>query len=201
MAITSANAGARELAHEAVLRDGAHVWVRPIRPDDAERLIALHSRLSRATTYQRFFTAIDRLPGEWATLLASVDYDRRFALVAEPVGPGDRPVVAVARWEPCARPDAAELAMVIEDAWQGRGLGTMLLHDLARAADTRGIRRFVASVLADNRRMLMLLARHMEIEDRHIEGGVFQLVCARRAAHSCAGDAARPSAPPGEGSS
>ena len=75
-----------ELERELTLRDGAVVRLRPIRPDDAPRLQALHSRLSLDTAYQRFFAIVKRLPPDWARVLATVDYRRRLALVVEDAG-------------------------------------------------------------------------------------------------------------------
>lgn len=165
----------RELQHWATLRDGVRVWIRPIRPDDAERLIDLYGRLSRHTAYQRFFTVMKRLPPDWARILAEVDYRRRLALVVEHETSHGIDLVAVARWEPTDRDDTVEVAFVVQDAWQGRGLGTILLKDLLGAAQAWGVRRFVAWMLADNSRMLGLLARHARIERRAVESGVAEV--------------------------
>ena len=108
-------------------------------------------------------------------MLANVDYVNRLALVAEAESPRGLELVGVARYEPTDRPDMVEVAFVVQDGWQGKGLGTVLLHDLLRAAETRGIRRFYAYVLADNSRMLDLLARFTTIVDRKIEMGVAEV--------------------------
>jgi len=81
----------------------------------------------------------------------------------------------VARYEPTDHQDVVEVAFVVQDGWQGKGLGTVLLHDLLRAAETRGIRRFCAYVLADNIRMLDMLTRFTTIVDRKIEMGVAEV--------------------------
>jgi GNAT superfamily N-acetyltransferase len=75
----------------------------------------------------------------------------------------------------------AEVAFVVEDGWQGRGLGAVLLEAVLRAADARGIRRFRAYVLADNHRMLRLLATRTLVEERKTEEGVTGLRFRRRA--------------------
>jgi RimJ/RimL family protein N-acetyltransferase len=171
----------RELEHDLTLRDGARVRIRPIRADDAQRLIDLYARFSRHTAYQRFFTVMRRLPPDWASMLATVDYRRRLAIVAEHDGPRDIELVAVARYEPTDREDTAEVAFAIEDAWQNRGMGTVLLADLLAAAEARGIRRFVAYVLADNTRMLDMLNRFTDVRQRKVEQGVAELLFTRRA--------------------
>ena len=161
------------LDREVTLRDGVRVRVRPIRPKDEAGLVDLYGRLSAHTAYQRFFSAMRRLPPDWAHFLANVDHRQRFALVAEPPDGGG--LIAVARYEPAQDPGVVEVAFVVQDDWQGRGLGTLLLGDLLQAARANGIERFRAWVLADNRRMLDLLARFTDITHRAIEQGVCRL--------------------------
>jgi RimJ/RimL family protein N-acetyltransferase len=157
------------------LRDGTRVRMRPIRADDAPRLVALYDHLSRDTRYHRFFSVMRRLPPDWARFLATVDYRARLALVVESPDEPDA-LLAVARYEPTAEPDTAEVAFVVQDGWQDRGLGTRLFRELLAAAEVNGIRRFRAWVLADNRRMLDLIARFGEVRQRAIDQGVVELV-------------------------
>jgi acetyltransferase len=157
-----------------VLRDGTRVRMRLIRPDDAPRLVALYDRLSRDTRYHRFFSVMRRLPPDWARFLAYVDYRTRLALVVE--SPADaESLIAVARYEPAGAPETVELALVVQDGWQDRGLGTVLFGELLAAAALNGVRYFRAWVLADNRRMLDLIARLGEVTRRSIEQGVVEL--------------------------
>jgi RimJ/RimL family protein N-acetyltransferase len=124
---------------------------------------------------------MQRLPPDWAHLLANVDYQRRLALLAE-LGPKEAPeLIGVARYEPTERPDTAEIAFVIQDGWQNRGLGRILLEELLAAAEARGVRRFRAYVLASNVRMLDLLARYTDVQERRMESGVINILLARRA--------------------
>ena len=178
-----ADLAAARFDRELALRDGTRVRMRPIRPDDAPRLVALYEHLSGDTRYQRFFSTMRRLPPDWARFLAAVDYTRRFALVAE--APGDaETLIAVARYEPAGEPDTVEVAFVVQDAWQGRGLGTLLFQELLAAAAGNGIRRFRAWVLAENRRMLGLIARLGDVQDRAFEQGVVELTFVARASRS-----------------
>jgi acetyltransferase len=158
-----------------VLRDGATVTLRPICPEDERALTALYARLSPQTSYQRFFTVMRRLPPDWAHILANVDYDRTMAMVA--LGPDDD-LIGVARYAYDRRGDEAEIAIVIEDCWQGRGLGTLLLGELIGYATGKGLRRFRAYVLADNVRMLKLIKRVARILDRTLDSGVLSLLLA-----------------------
>jgi len=165
-----------ELERKITLRDGTVVSIRPILPDDAARLQELHGRLSRDTAYQRFFAIVKRLPPDWARVLATVDYRRRLALVVEaPAGAGPE-LIAVGRYDAVGEPDIAEVAFVVQDSWQNRGLGTILFEEILRAAAARSYRRFRAFVLADNRRMLDLITRFTRVESRTSEHGVTELV-------------------------
>jgi RimJ/RimL family protein N-acetyltransferase len=164
----------REFDHEIVLKDGARVRLRPILPGDEVSLVALHGRLSQQSAYQRFLMIMPRLPLNWAHYLANVDYQRRLALVA--VDPDTADLVAVARYETTSDPRTVEVAFVVQDSWQNRGLGTRLFGELVRAATLNGMDRFRASVLADNRRMLDLIARFGAIAERTLEQGVVELV-------------------------
>jgi RimJ/RimL family protein N-acetyltransferase len=164
---------------EVTLRDGTRVRLRPIRSDDERRLVELYDHLSRDTRYQRFFSVMLRLPPDWARFLANVDHVRRFALVVE--APDDpETLIAVARYEPAGEPDTAEVAFVVQDAWQNRGLGTVLLRELLDAAEANGVKRFRAWVLGDNRRMLDLIGRFGEVQQRSFGQGVVELTFTAR---------------------
>jgi acetyltransferase len=158
-----------------LLTDGTPVTLRHIRPEDESALTALYERLSPETSYQRFFTVMRRLPPDWTHILANVDYDRRMAIVA--LGPSGE-LIGVARYVHDERAREAEIAVVIEDRWQGRGLGTLLLGELVGYAEARGIRRFRAYVLADNLRMLKLIGRVTAILERKLDSGVVSLLLA-----------------------
>ncbi len=134
---------------DVVLRDGGTCHLRPIRSDDAAGLIAFHSRLSATTVYYRFFAPYPRLSDRDVERFTHVDYRDRAALVATI---GDA-IIGVVRYDRVADAEA-EVAFVIEDEHQGRGLGTIFLEHIAQAARERGIRRFVAEVLPENARML-----------------------------------------------
>jgi GNAT superfamily N-acetyltransferase len=140
---------------DLVLRDGTAMRLRPIRPDDGPGLLALYDRLSPESLYFRFFAVPDKDRGK-AEYLTHVDYDRRYAVVAEMAGA----IVGVARWERLAdRPGHAEVAFTVADDLQGRGLGGALFRRLAALARARGITVFEAEVLKNNERMLRVFER------------------------------------------
>jgi RimJ/RimL family protein N-acetyltransferase len=162
------------------LPGGERVRIRPIQPDDAPRLQELYARLSQQSAYQRFFTVMQRLPPDWAQFLAAVDHQRRLALVAEELGEPTPTLVGVARYEPLPDKETVELAVVVQDSWQGKGLGPLLLRELLRAAELNGIHRFRAYVLADNRRMLHVLTRATDVQERRLDRGVVELRLTRK---------------------
>ncbi len=134
---------------DVVLRDGTTARIRPIRAQDGEALRAFHSRLSSETVYFRYFAPHPELSADEILHLINVDYCDRVALVV--VWRGD--IVGVGRYE---RVDdsSAEVAFVIRDDVQGRGVGSLLLEHLAAAGRESGIARFIAEVLPQNGRML-----------------------------------------------
>lgn len=148
-----------ELERVVPLRGGRSIRLRPIRPDDAVRLQALHGRLSRDTIFSRFFSHLPVLTDERATYFTNVDYDRRLAIVAvedEVVRADDEQIVGVVRYD--RQTDGkAEMALVVEDRMQRLGIGSVLLAAIIDAARQRGVPTIVADVLGENARMLHLL--------------------------------------------
>ncbi len=144
---------------EYALANGRLARLRPIRSDDAPRLIALFQRLSDETIRYRFFiTKKELLPHE-AQHFANVDYRERMAIVAESTAGNDVELVGVARYDSSnsTQADRAEFAIVVEDRFQGQGLGKVLLRELAKAARANGIRYLAGDTLADNQNMLRFL--------------------------------------------
>ncbi|MFI6926272.1 GNAT family N-acetyltransferase [Nonomuraea spiralis] len=137
---------------DVVLADGGTAHVRPIRPADADRLRAFYSRLSDESIYFRFFGPRPRLSDRDVERFTNVDYDNRVALIAT-IG---AEMVAVIRYDRTG-PGEAEVAFLVEDAHQGRGVASVLLEHLAATARERGIERFVADVLPANMKMMGVL--------------------------------------------
>ncbi|TXL63321.1 GNAT family N-acetyltransferase [Aeromicrobium terrae] len=144
--------------------------MRPIRPDDADNLIAFYSRVSDESKYFRFFAPYPKLSAKDVKRFTTVDHDRRVAFV---VTLHDE-IIAVGRYE-AESEDEAEVAFLVEDAHQGRGVGQLLLEHLAQAGRERGIRRFTADVLPANARMLQIFREMGYHVDGMVEEGVQRL--------------------------
>lgn len=140
------------------LRDGATLTMRAIRTDDTQRLRDFHTRLSLETIYLRFFATWPELPLAMAERLTHVDCEHQMAVVATSGTGDEEQIVAVVRYER-AGPTVGEVAFVVADDWQGRGIATALLHRLAEYARGRGFVTLVAQTLGWNTRMHSLL-RH-----------------------------------------
>ncbi|WP_436761933.1 bifunctional acetate--CoA ligase family protein/GNAT family N-acetyltransferase [Streptosporangium sp. V21-05] len=137
---------------DVVLSDGGTAHVRPIRPADADRLRSFYGRLSDESIYFRFFGPRPRLSEREITWFTNVDYEGRVALIAT-IG---TEMVAVIRYDRI-EPGEAEVAFLVEDAHQGRGVASVLLEHLAATAREKGIARFVADVLPANQKMMAVL--------------------------------------------
>ncbi|MDQ3318272.1 MAG: GNAT family N-acetyltransferase [Actinomycetota bacterium] len=152
------------------LRDGVCVPVRGIRAGDAAALQRLVARSSDRTVQLRFFGPLKRLSDKQARRFAEVDGRDRFALVAlDPEDPAE--IVGVVRYEREPGTDAAEYAALVEDRFQGRGLGIGLTRHLIEAARENGLKRLYALVMRENAGMLHLL-RSLDLpEHKHREDG------------------------------
>jgi GNAT superfamily N-acetyltransferase len=173
--VASANLPAAETV---TLKDGTAVTLRPIRPDDAPRLQAFHTRLSPQTIYLRWLAAHPVLTDTEAASLSNLDYTSRMAFVAtRPAADGAEHIIGVSRYAVAApeRPDEVEAAIVVEDAYQGRGLGTHLLRRLWAYARAQGIRYWVAEINAENAPMMKFIQRGTLPTTRRFEGGSWQV--------------------------
>jgi acyl-CoA synthetase (NDP forming)/RimJ/RimL family protein N-acetyltransferase len=135
---------------DAVLTDGGTVHVRPVRPDDADRVRAFHARQSRETIYFRYFSPMPLLGARELDRLVNVDYVARLGLVALL---GDD-IVGMASYDSWHDRNEAEVAFIVDDDHQGRGLATVLLEYLLVAARENGFDGLTAQVLPNNRKML-----------------------------------------------
>ncbi len=151
------------LEQRLLTRTGRVCTIRPIQPEDAEPLQALVRRLSPQARYFRFVSTLTELPPRLLLKFTQIDYDREVALVVvadgDPPGEGEL-IVGVGRYMLNPDGETCEFAIAIDDAWQGAGLGSRLMHSLVALASEQGLKRIEGHVLGTNYPMLNLM-RHV----------------------------------------
>jgi RimJ/RimL family protein N-acetyltransferase len=160
-----------------VLPDGTAVRIRPIAPDDKTKLVTGLRQLSLETIRKRFLAAKPRFSASELRYLTEVDGSNHIALVAV-LEEQPSQLVAVAR---CVRlpdrPDTAEMAIVVGDPFQGRGVGRAITHALADAAIDAGIQHFAATMAGDNvaaRRLMQTFERRLD--EAYMAGGLREVL-------------------------
>ncbi|MFG2307153.1 GNAT family N-acetyltransferase [Streptomyces sp. NPDC048566] len=164
---------------DVVLRDGGTARVRPITTDDAERLVSFYEQVSDESKYYRFFAPYPRLSAKDVHRFTHHDFVDRVGLAATVGGE----FIATVRYDridarglPASAPaDEAEVAFLVQDSHQGRGVASALLEHIAAVARERGIRRFAAEVLPANNKMIKVFTDAGYTQKRSFEDGVVRL--------------------------
>ncbi|MFE5188454.1 GNAT family N-acetyltransferase [Streptomyces sp. NPDC056628] len=164
---------------DVVLRDGGTARIRPITVDDAERLVSFYEQVSDESKYYRFFAPYPRLSAKDVHRFTHHDFVDRVGLAATVGGE----FIATVRYDrigadgtPASAPaDEAEVAFLVQDAHQGRGVASALLEHIAAVARERGIRRFAAEVLPGNTKMIKVFTDAGYTQKRSFEDGVVHL--------------------------
>ncbi|WP_329419640.1 GNAT family N-acetyltransferase [Streptomyces sp. NBC_01693] len=164
---------------DVVLRDGGTARIRPITTDDAERLVSFYEQVSDESKYYRFFAPYPRLSARDVHRFTHHDYVDRVGLAVTIGGE----FIATVRYDridgqgrPASAPaDEAEVAFLVQDAHQGRGVASALLEHIAAVARERGIRRFAAEVLPANNKMIKVFRDAGFTQQRSFEDGSVHL--------------------------
>ncbi|MFE9904867.1 bifunctional acetate--CoA ligase family protein/GNAT family N-acetyltransferase [Streptomyces achromogenes] len=164
---------------DVVLRDGGTARIRPITVDDADRLVSFYEQVSDESKYYRFFAPYPRLSAKDVHRFTHHDFVDRVGLAATIGGE----FIATVRYDrigtdglPASAPaDEAEVAFLVQDAHQGRGVASALLEHIAAVARERGIRRFAAEVLPANTKMIKVFTDAGYTQKRSFEDGVVRL--------------------------
>ncbi|MGW6582873.1 bifunctional acetate--CoA ligase family protein/GNAT family N-acetyltransferase [Streptomyces globisporus] len=164
---------------DVVLRDGGTARIRPITTDDAERLVSFYEQVSDESKYYRFFAPYPRLSDRDVHRFTHHDYVDRVGL-AVTIGGEFIGTVRYDRIDDTGRPasapaDEAEVAFLVQDAHQGRGVASALLEHIAAVARERGIRRFAAEVLPANNKMIKVFRDGGYTQRRSFEDGSVHL--------------------------
>ncbi|WP_431041781.1 GNAT family N-acetyltransferase [Streptomyces sp. P1-3] len=164
---------------DVVLRDGGTAQIRPITADDAQRLVSFYEHVSDESKYYRFFAPYPRLSARDVHRFTHHDYVDRVGLAAIVGGE----FIATVRYDridergmsATGPADEAEVAFLVQDAHQGRGVASALLEHIAAVARERGIRRFAAEVLPANTKMIKVFTDAGYTQQRSFEDGVVRL--------------------------
>jgi acetyltransferase len=149
----------QHLVRKVTLADGTALTIRPIRPEDARIEAEFVRNLSEESRYYRFMDTLRELSPQMLSHFTHVDYDRHMAFIAV-TGEGARETeIAVARYIVGDDATSCEFAVVVADAWQRKGVGTLLMRTLIETAGARGLRRMFGEVLTGNHKMLELMQR------------------------------------------
>jgi L-amino acid N-acyltransferase YncA len=189
-AMANAAGEAEALGWVEPMKSGGTIWVRLARPEDAEAVAAMHERCSEQTLYRRYLTAV----GQWrdVTLRRLTGGHRGATLV---VMSEEGTIVGLGHVFPVAPADShtAEIAVIVEDAYQRLGIGTRLLRHMLDLAERLGFDEVVGTVLAQNNEMLRVLDATRLAWSRQVEDGVLTL---RAPLPAVASDAKYPGRPP-----
>ena len=165
-----------ELETCATFKDGVEVFFRPIKPTDEAMMQDLFYSLSEDSIYYRFFHRTQVMPHKKVQRFTTIDYQKDMAIVGLVEEEGREKIIAVGRYallEP--ESNMAEAALLVQDDWQGKGIGFWLLRYLIQIAKSRKITGFKAQVVADNRAPLRMAHKTGYTVETTLEDGVFMV--------------------------
>ncbi len=163
-----------ELERFKGLPDGGQVTIRPLRPTDEPLIRDLFYDASEQSLYQRYMNTKTTLPRSERQGVVNVDYCSTMSLAA--FDDAHNKLVALAEWSLNPSTNLAEVALLVRDDWQRRGVGTILLDYMIELAMQRGIRGFTAEILATNRLMLHLFQQCSQPVRTHLSEGCYSVV-------------------------
>jgi acyl-CoA hydrolase/RimJ/RimL family protein N-acetyltransferase len=162
-----------ELEKRVTLKDGTEVLLRPIKPTDERLEQELLYSLSDQSIYLRFFSAMSSFPHERVQYYTTVDYDEHMAIVGIVEDNGEEQMIGVGRYVKERDSDMAELALLVHDDWQGKGLGTLMHQYLQQIAHAHNIGGFKGEVLEQNKRALNVFTRLGGKAETEYDQGVY----------------------------
>src|SRR5882757_10318812 len=140
------------------LRDGREVEIRALRPDDKDDMLAAVGRTGRQSLQRRFFAVKRGFSEKEIAFFMNIDFSNHVALVALADDDGRRVIIGGGRYI-VVEPGRAEIAFVVIDAYQGQGIGTLLMRHLATIARGAGLKELIAEVLPENTAMRKVFSK------------------------------------------
>ena len=166
-----------DLERYATLRDGKEIFFRPVKPTDDDELTDMLYSLSADSVHKRFFTHTKKFPRRDIQQLTNIDYQQNLAIVGLVPGPaGEEEIVAIAQYFLDPKTQSAEIAFIVQDEWQQKGMGTFLLEYLIQIAVARGVKRFEAAVMPENKAMLATFHNSTYPVQTEYDGEAYKIV-------------------------
>ncbi len=166
-----------ELERNDTLNDGTEIFFRPVKPTDEPALAEMLYSLGSQSVHTRYFTHTMAFPHKDVQKLTNIDYDNELAVVGVVPGPSGEEVVAIAQYFLDPKTQAAEVAFIVHDEWQAKGMGSFLLDHITQVAIKRGVKRFYAKVLPKNKAMLAIFQHSGHKVTTEFDGDVFSIIC------------------------
>ncbi|MDD5063163.1 MAG: GNAT family N-acetyltransferase [Phycisphaerae bacterium] len=157
------------------LRDGTEIFFRPVRPTDEAALSEMLYSLSSKSVQTRYMTHTIAFPHKDVQQLTNIDYYQDLAIVGTVPGVSGEEIVAIAQYFLDPKTHAAEVAFIVQDEWQQKGMGTFLLEYLTQIAKNRGVKRFYAKVLPSNKAMLSVFHNSGYKVNTEFDGEVYSV--------------------------
>ncbi|MBN2584636.1 MAG: GNAT family N-acetyltransferase, partial [Planctomycetes bacterium] len=165
----------KELERYDTLRDDTQIFLRPIMPTDEPALADMLYSLSAQSVRSRYFTYTMTFPHRDVQKLTNIDYKNDLAIVGAVPGPSGEEIVGLAQYFMDPESQSAEVAFIVQDEWQQKGMGTLMLEYLTQIARQRGVRRFHAKVLPTNRPMLAIFYNSGYKVNTEFDGEVYSI--------------------------
>ena len=165
-----------ELERYDTLKDGTQIFFRPVKPTDEPALSEMLYSLSSQSVHTRYFTYTMTFPHKDVQKLTNIDYRNDLAIVGVVPSPVGEDIVASAQYFLDPQTQAAEVAFIVQDEWQQKGMGTLLMDYISRIARQRGVRRFYAKVLPVNKPMLAIFHNSGFKVNTEFDGEAYSIV-------------------------
>jgi acyl-CoA hydrolase/RimJ/RimL family protein N-acetyltransferase len=165
----------QELEKSETLKDGTQIFFRPVKPTDEPALSEMLYSLSPASIRTRYMSQTMRFPHKDVQKLTNIDYQQNLAIVGTVPGVSQEEIVAIAQYFLDPKTLSAEVAFVVQDEWQQKGMGSLLLQYLTQIATRRGVKRFYAKVLPVNKAMLAVFYNSGYQVNTEFDGEVYNI--------------------------
>ncbi len=164
-----------ELEKYDTLKDGTEIFFRPVKPTDEPALSEMLYSLSAESVKTRYMTHTMTFPHKDVQQLTNIDYEQNLAIVGVVPAVDDEEIVAIAQYFLDPKTQAAEVAFIVHDEWQQKGMGTFLLDYITQIAKKRGVKRFYAKVLPSNKPMLAVFHNSGYRVNTEFDGDIYNI--------------------------